>query len=167
MPIKVACACGKALNVPEKLAGKKGRCPSCKQLVPIPAEPAPPPQSDTFGLAPEPEPGEKIKPLLFDQTRTRERCAQCGMYIEDGDVLCDRCAGGTAKKGAKIAAKNMKGESKQKPGERHAGEMVSWFIMPFYIIFFPFIFLIGICFPRGGDFQKKKKSDEDDENEED
>ena len=34
--IRFACSCGKTLKVPEKYAGKIGRCPSCKMRVRIP-----------------------------------------------------------------------------------------------------------------------------------
>lgn len=37
MPIKVTCDCGKSLNVPDKLAGKKGKCPTCGAVLNIPA----------------------------------------------------------------------------------------------------------------------------------
>lgn len=56
MPITVRCACGRALKVPESLAGQQGRCPACHALVDIPAdlrdaEPAgPPPLPHGYGL---------------------------------------------------------------------------------------------------------------------
>ena len=39
MPILVECACGKSFRVKDELAGRKGRCPGCKEplLVPRPA----------------------------------------------------------------------------------------------------------------------------------
>ncbi len=37
MPIRVECDCGKSLNVPDKLAGKKGKCPACGAVLNIPA----------------------------------------------------------------------------------------------------------------------------------
>src|SRR4051812_10855318 len=43
MPIPVHCACGKTLNVPEKHAGKKGKCPACGAVVDIPSLSAAPP----------------------------------------------------------------------------------------------------------------------------
>ena len=37
MPIRITCSdCGKTLKVPERLAGKKGRCPGCQAVVSIP-----------------------------------------------------------------------------------------------------------------------------------
>ncbi len=38
MPIHVECDCGKSLNVPDKLAGKKGKCPACGAVLNIPAK---------------------------------------------------------------------------------------------------------------------------------
>ncbi len=37
MPILVKCACGKSLNAPDTLAGKRAKCPGCGQPVQIPA----------------------------------------------------------------------------------------------------------------------------------
>ena len=36
MPIPVTCACGKKLNAPDTLAGKRAKCPTCQKLVLIP-----------------------------------------------------------------------------------------------------------------------------------
>ncbi len=44
MPIEFTCDCGKALKVPDEHAGKRGKCPACKNPVQIPA--APPPEID-------------------------------------------------------------------------------------------------------------------------
>src|SRR5437868_3273543 len=51
MPILTACACGFRFKAPDRLAGKKARCPKCNQILQIPAstaeatilEEAPPP----------------------------------------------------------------------------------------------------------------------------
>jgi hypothetical protein len=57
MPISVKCACGRALKVPEAMAGKKGRCPACNGVVAVPAaeidealpaEPVAPRRPDSF-----------------------------------------------------------------------------------------------------------------------
>jgi len=37
MPIRVECACGAALKVPETMAGRRVRCPKCAQPVAVPA----------------------------------------------------------------------------------------------------------------------------------
>jgi len=36
MPIEFACKCGKRFRVPNEGAGKKGKCPSCGQIVQVP-----------------------------------------------------------------------------------------------------------------------------------
>ena len=36
MAIKVTCSCGRVLNVKDELAGKKGRCPSCGNVLQVP-----------------------------------------------------------------------------------------------------------------------------------
>src|SRR5687767_3644677 len=49
MPLSVRCSCGKSLNVPDHLAGKRGKCPACGAAVEVraaapankPAKPAP------------------------------------------------------------------------------------------------------------------------------
>ena len=46
MPIKIKCtnpSCGKILNAPDTLAGKKANCPSCKTTLTVPAASAPAP----------------------------------------------------------------------------------------------------------------------------
>jgi hypothetical protein len=37
MPIEVACSCGKSLQVPDQLAGKKVKCPACETPLAVPA----------------------------------------------------------------------------------------------------------------------------------
>jgi hypothetical protein len=46
MPIHLACACGKELNVREDLAGKKVRCPECQAVVPVPPADRPRPDRE-------------------------------------------------------------------------------------------------------------------------
>lgn len=164
MPIQVACACGKSLSVPETFAGKTVRCRHCKTPLTVPC-PTKAQEPTTFGLAPVSEPKEKIKPLLFDQQRKRERCQQCQMYVEDGEVLCDRCAGRTARKGAKIANQNSRPRKGADPGAEQAGQLKNIFLMPLYIIFFPFIALFNMCFPQDGGYRKKRRREEDEDDE--
>jgi hypothetical protein len=42
MPILVSCKCGKKLRVKEELAGKRVKCPGCRQVLAIPAAEEPP-----------------------------------------------------------------------------------------------------------------------------
>ena len=58
--IRFTCqSCGQPVRVPDPFGGKKGRCPSCKQVVQIPAE-----------SEPSPAPGDEVDDLaaLLDQT---------------------------------------------------------------------------------------------------
>ena len=41
MAIKVACSCGKKLEVKDELAGRRGKCPACGKILMIPAAAAP------------------------------------------------------------------------------------------------------------------------------
>lgn len=42
MPIALSCACGRALNIKDEFAGRKIRCPDCKSILAVPAEPKDP-----------------------------------------------------------------------------------------------------------------------------
>lgn len=68
MPIKVKCACGKVLNAPDKLAGKKAKCPGCQQVITIPASSAAAPDSA--------------------ETAT---CPSCQSPAPEGSVICIQC----------------------------------------------------------------------------
>jgi RsiW-degrading membrane proteinase PrsW (M82 family) len=74
--ISIKCpACSKTLKAPGEMAGKRARCPNCKQPVAIPAAPAPkelPKPENAFGLSPlgasdsllGPSPLEALNPLV-------------------------------------------------------------------------------------------------------
>jgi hypothetical protein len=38
MPIPMQCSCGRAMQVKDEMAGRKIRCPDCKQVLPVPAQ---------------------------------------------------------------------------------------------------------------------------------
>ncbi len=73
--IRVNCTCGKILKIPEKYAGKKGRCPNCGNKISIPSleeiQQGQPPQKET-------PPSDKT-------------CPTCGAYINPGDTVCVSC----------------------------------------------------------------------------
>lgn len=79
MPIPVQCDCGKSLNVPDKLAGKKGKCPACGAVLNIPAKSggdemdaemsAPPPKASGSG----------------------KKCPNCGKNWPADAVICVGC----------------------------------------------------------------------------
>ena len=55
--IEFACSqCGQKVRVPQRYAGKKGRCPHCRAVVAIPATPAPPPPGVGLAAPPAAEP---------------------------------------------------------------------------------------------------------------
>jgi uncharacterized Zn finger protein (UPF0148 family) len=57
MPIRVNCACGHAMNVPDAYAGKSGKCPKCAQAIKIPAA-----SGKSANVAAAPEKATKPKP---------------------------------------------------------------------------------------------------------
>lgn len=165
MAISVTCHCGKSLNVPETLAGKKGKCPRCQSIIAIPST-IPEVEEETYSLGAVFEPQEKSSPLIFDTPQHREQCQKCGAFIEEGDVLCDACAGKTAKKGAKVAAKNMEAQGVDpngQPGQRHAMQLARIILVPLYLLFSPILMLIAMCMPRDGVESKAKRDDSDED----
>ncbi len=38
MAITVTCQCGRALSAPDRLAGKRAKCPACGEVVEVPNE---------------------------------------------------------------------------------------------------------------------------------
>ncbi len=59
MPILCACPNGHSLRVKDKLAGKRGKCPTCGADFDVPAPPAPPTEG---GPPPEPVPAQPTSP---------------------------------------------------------------------------------------------------------
>ena len=67
--IEVECSCGKTLNVSNRLAGKQGRCPTCRAVIQIPDGAKTPltplavsPADDPFGTEPFADPRDSINP---------------------------------------------------------------------------------------------------------
>ncbi len=79
MAIVFTCACGRKLQVAEKLAGKKGKCPQCGAVLMIPLESEPVIEEPT----PEPEPQVSEGPT--------EPCPHCAEPIAVGAVFCTKC----------------------------------------------------------------------------
>ncbi|MDD4892039.1 MAG: hypothetical protein PHU85_19125 [Phycisphaerae bacterium] len=68
MPIKFHCEhCGKSISAPDDAGGKKGRCPSCKETVYVPAA-----QADELGLAPLDDEEERRRKQLVEDSLRRE-----------------------------------------------------------------------------------------------
>ena len=73
----------RSLHVPDKMAGKKGKCPDCRNILVIPSESDPALLEPT---APEPAAPEEATPEI-----ETEPCAHCGERIAVGAVFCTSC----------------------------------------------------------------------------
>ena len=85
--IRVTCKCGKALNVPDTFAGKKGKCPHCKTVLDIPAQEAPtresaPPETET----------REIEHVQFRCPKTGKQ-ARLPKALAGASVVCPICGG--------------------------------------------------------------------------
>ena len=80
MPIPVACQCGKQVNAPDNLAGKRVKCPGCGNPLDIPAIAAAPQADDGLGG------------LLSEAGMSEApRCPECSEDLKPGAVLCVAC----------------------------------------------------------------------------
>lgn len=115
MAIKATCSkCGRELNVKDELAGKKGKCPDCGEVIQVPtldesaaaaAEPEAPPAEAPAEPSPAPEP-ELQKPT--------KRCVHCRKSIAVDAVFCIHC--GTHLRTGK---KHEAGEDEEKEEEEY------------------------------------------------
>lgn len=88
MPIKVQCnSCGAGFKAKDELAGRRVKCPKCKQALTIPQ----PAQPQAVGAA-------AHNPLLdlLDQEDVRSVargpvCDNCGVEVQPGTVICIEC----------------------------------------------------------------------------
>jgi hypothetical protein len=55
MPIDLTCSCGKKATVKDELAGKKGKCPACGNVLTVPVPSAPDSEESAFALLMEAE----------------------------------------------------------------------------------------------------------------
>lgn len=102
MSISFRCECGKILQVNDKLAGRKGKCPSCGKIMVIPTESQqileekpPAPESGQPGTAPQAPGAETAAQGVV--------CPNCGHAVEPGAVMCTEC-GTNLGTGAKFTA---------------------------------------------------------------
>lgn len=71
--MKFSCpTCGKVLNVKDEYAGKKARCPSCKEVLTVPYAP------EAAALAAQP-------------AAAANACPSCGGSLAEGAVFCVAC----------------------------------------------------------------------------
>ncbi len=80
MPIKVKCACGTVLNAPDKLAGKKAKCPGCQQVIQIPVPAVPIAGPSVAAPAP-----------AAPATAESVGCPSCKSPAPEGSVICVQC----------------------------------------------------------------------------
>lgn len=101
MSIKFKCKCGHVLSVPEKLAGKSGKCPKCKETVKVPV-----PKAAKQASAKQPSGASAanamgggamagmLDGLLDDAGLTQKSgptCTNCMVSIKPGTVICTNC----------------------------------------------------------------------------
>lgn len=93
MPIKVTCSCGKSFNAKHELAGKRVRCPQCKEPIAIPNVQDP----DELQLE-APINAPKYNPLddiLNEEgvkaTPTGPTCPSCAEPIQAEAIVCIEC----------------------------------------------------------------------------
>lgn len=79
MPIRVECDCGKSLNVPDKLAGKKGKCPACGAVLNIPAGGG----GDAGGA--------EVSAPAPKAAGSGKKCPNCGKQWAADAVICVAC----------------------------------------------------------------------------
>ena len=90
MPIKISCRCGQRFQAPEKLAGKKVRCPKCGDPLVIPTAGSP-------GTARQAAPAANDMGSLLDEIGVEstptggKRCPQCNTTLAGQAVLCVDC----------------------------------------------------------------------------
>ncbi|MCA9177224.1 MAG: hypothetical protein KDB14_22195 [Planctomycetales bacterium] len=100
MAIPVSCSCGKQVNAPEHLAGKKVKCPACGQPLAIPSG------------------GGAFDGLFDDEGITASpRCPQCKADIDAGAVLCIQCGFNLAT-GKQVKGVNARGGGHEGNAER-------------------------------------------------
>lgn len=97
MPVRVTCAkCAKVMNLKDEFAGKKIRCPGCKEVIQVPALSKPAPVS-TRSTAKRPA---RVAPAKKPQTATEPTvtmskdgtiCPSCGTPIPKGGQSCPKC----------------------------------------------------------------------------
>jgi predicted RNA-binding Zn-ribbon protein involved in translation (DUF1610 family) len=93
VPIKVSCSCGKTLTAPDTAAGKKAKCPSCGQVIVVPAAVQ---ETEPVGIAAAGPPGvppaqTSGPPSPAAEGETRQPCPECGEMIVKGAAKCHFC----------------------------------------------------------------------------
>ncbi|MDA8743763.1 hypothetical protein N9N28_03915 [Rubripirellula amarantea] len=116
MPITIKCQCGKALKIPDSMAGKAVKCPGCATVIKVPAgataKPAAPGAAAPQPAAPQPATqrpaaqrpaAQPVVPAsaggglddMFDEEGFSKQvgkvCPACAAEMSAGAVLCTKC----------------------------------------------------------------------------
>ena len=104
MPIPVRCACGKSLNAPDGLAGKRAKCPGCGSVISIPAAagvkpavpkpaPAPRPAGQTTAAPPKAAKPSTLAPAkpAAEDLHAHASCPNCNAFVSKKDAICVQC----------------------------------------------------------------------------
>lgn len=100
--IAFKCSCGKALKVKDEAAGKRVRCPACKQVIPVPApQPKVPKPAKDIGVAldsakPEDDADFGLQDYEPEHGEHRvegegKHCPACHMLLPQSALLCTIC----------------------------------------------------------------------------
>ena len=84
--IKVKCVCGKVLKIPEQYAGKRGRCPNCGKMLPIPSLE----EIQKKAVAPKEVEAPGVESGAGAEPEVRH-CPTCGAFLNPGDTVCVSC----------------------------------------------------------------------------
>ncbi|MGB7329567.1 MAG: hypothetical protein WBD31_32130 [Rubripirellula sp.] len=102
MPIQVKCQCGKALKIPDTMAGKAVKCPGCATAVRVPGGAAPAGQQASGGqraaaskpASPAPAKAGRMDDLFDEEgfsAHVAQVCPACRAEMAAGSVFCTKC----------------------------------------------------------------------------
>ncbi len=97
MPISVKCQCGKALNIPDAMAGKAVKCPGCGVVIRVgggnSAASAPSQASSPAAMA-NPAASRRMDDLFDEEgfsAQVAQLCPACRAEMAAGSVFCTKC----------------------------------------------------------------------------
>jgi hypothetical protein len=140
MPIRFVChSCGRQLNAPDNLAGRKAKCPSCNTIVPIPAampvKVAPPAVKErTPPKRRQPEPEEQITHLEEVPDEPPQRITRKAKVPDEAEPVEEVVAAKPARK--------PKRKKRRRPRERAEQTIPTWLL--WLISVGGFVLLAGI-----------------------